>query len=54
MRCSCAMKSPKDTSLEEEGADADGVDQDGAKREEGAAESIYRNRNWTSLRLTIA
>ena len=45
MRCSCAMTSPKDTSLEEEGADADGVDRDGAKREEGAAKSVYRDRN---------
>ena len=36
MRCSCAMTSPKDTSLEEEGADANGVDREGAKREEGA------------------
>ena len=42
------------TSPEGEGVYADGVDRDGAKREEGAAESNYRNRNWTSLRLTIA
>ena len=54
MRCSCAMTSPKDTSPEEEGADADGVDRDGAEQEEGAAESIYRDRNWASLRLMIA
>ena len=50
MRYSCAMTSPKDTSSEEERADADGVDQDGAKREEGAAESVYHDRNWASLR----
>ena len=54
MRCSYAMTSPKDTSSEEEGADADGVDRDGAEREEGAAKSIYRDRNWTLLRLTVA
>ena len=53
MRCSCAMTSPKDTSPEEEGADADGVDWDGAEQEEGATESIYRDRNWASLRLTV-
>ena len=45
MHCSCAMMSPKDTSLEEEGADADGVDRDGAEQEKGAAESICHNRN---------
>ena len=39
------MMSPKDTSPEEEGADADEVNQDGAKREEGATESVYRDRN---------
>ena len=49
-----AMTSPKDTSPEEEGADADGVDRDGAEREEGAAESVYHDRNWASIRLTIA
>ena len=54
MRCNCAMTSPKDTSPEEEGADADGVDRDGAEREEGAAESIYRYRNWALLRLMVA
>ena len=47
------MTSPKDTSPEEEGADADGVDRDGAEQEEGAAESINRDRNWASLRLMI-
>ena len=54
MRCSCAKMSPKDASLEEEGADVDGVDRDRAKREEGAAESVYHNRNWALLRLTVA
>ena len=48
------MTSPKDTSLEEEGVDVDGVDWDGAEREEGAIESIYRDQNWASLRLTVA
>ena len=48
------MTSPKDTSPEEEGANADGVDQDGAEREEDATESVYRDRNWASLRLTVA
>ena len=54
MRYNCAMTSPKDTSPEEEGADADGVDWDEAEREEGAAESICSDRNWASLRLTVA
>ena len=54
MHCSYAMMSPKDTSPEEEGADADGVNRDGAEREEGAVESVCRNRNWASLRLTVA
>ena len=54
MRCSCAMTSPKDTSLEKEGEDADGVDRDGVEQEEGAVESIYCDQNWASLRLTIA
>ena len=37
---------PRDTSLEEEGgADVDGVERDGAKREEGAAESDCRDRS---------
>ena len=47
MCCSYAMTSPKDTSLEEEGADVD-VDEaewDGAEREEGAAKSDCRDRN---------
>ena len=29
--------------------DADGVDRDGAEREESAAESICHDRNWASL-----
>ena len=54
MRYSCAMTSPKGTSPEEEGVDADGVDWDGVEREEGAVESICRDRNWASLRLMVA
>ena len=50
MRCSYAMISPRDTSPEEEG----GADVDGAEREEGAAESDWRDRSWASLRLTVA
>ena len=48
------MTSPKDTSPEEEGVDANGVEWDGAEREEGAAKSVYHDRNWASLRLTVA
>ena len=47
------MTSPKDTSSEKEGADADEVDRDGAEREEGAAEFVYCDRNWALLRLTV-
>ena len=54
MRCSYAMTSPKDTSLEEEGADVDGAKRDGAEWEEGATKSNFHNRNWASLRLTVA
>ena len=54
MRCSYTMTSPKDTSPKEEGADADAVDRDGAEREEGVAESVCHDRNWASLRLTVA
>ena len=54
MRCRYAMMSPKDTSPKEEGADADGAERDGAEREEGAVEFDCRNRNWASLRLTVA
>ena len=51
----CTMMSPSDTSLEEEeGADVDGVDRDGVEWEGGAAESVYRDLNCTSLRLIIA
>ena len=46
--------SPKDTSPEEEGADANGVEQDGVERKEGVVESDYRDRNWASLCLTVA
>ena len=54
MRCSCVMTSPKDTSLEEERVDVDGIDRDGAEREEGVIESVCRGQNWVSLRLTVA
>ena len=54
MCCSYAMMSPKDTSPEDKGADADGAEWDGAKREKGVAESDCRDRNWASLRLTVA
>ena len=47
------MTSPKDTSSEEEGADVDRVDQDGAEQEEGAAEFVCRDRNWALLCLTV-
>ena len=47
------MTSPKDTSLEEEGADANGVDRDGVERKEGAIESVCRDRNWASLCLIV-
>ena len=44
MRCSCAMISPRDTSLEEEGgADVDGAKRDGAEQEEGAAKFDCRS-----------
>ena len=44
MRCSYAMLSSSDTSLEEEkGADIDGADWDGAEQEGGVAESDYRD-----------
>ena len=48
------MMSPIDTLSKKEGADADAIDRDGAEREEGVAESVYRDRNWASLRLTVA
>ena len=50
MHCSCTMTSPKDTSLEEEGADADEAERDGAEQEEGASKSNYCDRNWALLR----
>ena len=49
------MKSPKVTSPAEEGGiDVDGAEWDGTEREGGAAESDCHDRNWASLRLTIA
>ena len=49
------MMSPSDTSLEEEeGADVDGVDRDGVEWEGGAAESVCRDLNCTSLHLIVA
>ena len=50
MHCSCAMMSPKNTSPEEEGADAVGVEWGGAEREEGAAEFDCHDWNWASQR----
>ena len=45
---------PSDTLLEEdEGADMDGADRDRAEREGRAAESICRDLNCASLRLTV-
>ena len=43
------MMSPRVTSPEEE----EGTDVDGTEREGRAAESDYRDRNCTSLRLTV-
>ena len=54
MRCSCAMTSLKDTSPEEEEANANGAERDGAEQEEGAVEFDYCNQNWASLRLMVA
>ena len=54
MRCSCAMMSPKVTlPEEEERAYVDGVEQDGAEWEGGAAKSDYLNRNCASLHFTV-
>ena len=50
MRCSCAMMSPNVTLLEEE----EEADVDGAEQEGGAAESVCRDRNCTSLHLMVA
>ena len=48
------MRSLSDTSLEkEEGADVDQADRGEAKRV-GAAESVCRDLNYASLRLTVA
>ena len=53
MRCSCAMMSPKDTSLEEEeGADVGRAKQDGVGRE-GGVESCCCDLNCASLRFTV-
>ena len=47
--------SPSDTSLvEEEGADVDGVERDGAEWEERAAVSDCRDLNCTLLHLIVA
>ena len=55
MRWSCTMTSPRDISLvEEEGADVDEAEWDGAEREEGAAESNYCDLNYTSLHFMVA
>ena len=49
------MMSPNDASLrEDEGADVDRADRDGAEREGGAAKSDYHDLNCASLHLTIA
>ena len=55
MRCSCAMMSPSITlPIEEEGANVDEAEQDGAEREEGAAKSDCLDQNYASLRFTVA
>ena len=55
MRCSCAMMSPSVISpIEDEGADVDRVERDGAEREGKVAESDCLDRNCTSLRFTVA
>ena len=49
------MMSPSVISpIEEEGADVDGVERDGVEWEGGAAESDCLDRNYTSLRFTVA
>ena len=46
MRCSCAMMSPSVISpIEDEGADVDRVERDGAEREGKVAESDCLDRN---------
>ena len=60
MRCSCAMTSPSVTlplakeEVDVDGVERDGAERDGTKREGGATESDYLNRNFTSLRFTVA
>ena len=55
MCCNCTMMSPSDTSLvEEERADVDGANRDGAEQERGATESDYHDRNYALLRLMVA
>ena len=55
MRCSCAMMFPSVTSLEEEErANVDGAERDGAEWEGGVAESDCRELNYASLRLMVA
>ena len=55
MRCSYAMMSPSDTSLEEEeGADVDGADRDEVEWEGGATKSDCRDLNYASLCLMVA
>ena len=49
MHYSCAMMSPKATSLEEEGR----ADVDGAEREGRATESDCRDQSWALLRLMV-
>ena len=54
MHCNCAMKSPKDTSLEEEeGADVRRSKRDGVSRE-GGVESCCLDVNYASLRFMVA
>ena len=48
------MTSSKDISPKEKEADANRVDWDSAKREEGVAKSVCHDRNWALLRLTLA
>ena len=49
------MMSPSDTSLvEEEGADVDRANRDGAKRVGGATKSDYHDLNCASLHLMVA
>ena len=55
MRCSCTMILLSVTSpIEEDEADIDRAERDGAKREGGAAKSDYLDRNCASLRFTVA